>query len=84
MTCRECAICGTSWHLNVHHVTFRSHSGDDLPANLVCLCAGHHALIHRRHSVTWLSLRRYIEEERPDTLAYLQQKVGDVDSFFRV
>jgi hypothetical protein len=50
----------------------------------VALCAGHHQLIHARHAVTWLSLRRYIEDERPDTLAYIEQKVGNVDSFFRV
>lgn len=79
-----CAICGTTWHLDLHHVVYRSHSGDDVEANLAVLCAGHHRLIHARHETTWLSLRRYIEAERPDTLAYIEQKVGSIEAFFRV
>ena len=79
-----CCICGTTWHLHLHHIVYRSHSGDDVEANLASLCLGHHQLIHRRHETTWLSLRRYIESERPDTLAYIARKVGNVDAFFHV
>ncbi len=34
--------------LHVHHVQFRSHGGDDAPANLVSLCAAHH--LHGIHA----------------------------------
>lgn len=79
-----CCVCGTTYHLHLHHVVYRSHSGDDVEANCVSVCYGHHQLLHKRHSTTWASLRRYIEQERPDVLAYIAEKVGNVEAFFRV
>ncbi|OLC53413.1 MAG: hypothetical protein AUH92_06110 [Acidobacteria bacterium 13_1_40CM_4_69_4] len=41
--------CTSRGHLNVHHVVFRSHQGDDEEDNLVTLCIGHHqAGVHGR------------------------------------
>ena len=35
----RCQSCGSMQHLQVHHVTFRSQSGDDVERNLITLCA---------------------------------------------
>jgi HNH endonuclease len=45
----QCAFPGCTMRktLDVHHISFRSHGGSDEPANLVCLCRSHHALVHR-------------------------------------
>jgi len=42
----RCQICGTMRHLQVHHLKFRSHSGEDLEENLITLCADCHARVH--------------------------------------
>ena len=42
----RCQICGSMQHLQVHHLKFRSHSGDDLEENLFTLCADCHARVH--------------------------------------
>jgi hypothetical protein len=38
--------CRNSEHLEVHHLRYRSHGGDNHPGNLAVLCAGHHAALH--------------------------------------
>jgi len=42
----RCQICGSMQHLQVHHLKFRSHSGEDLEENLITLCADCHARVH--------------------------------------
>jgi hypothetical protein len=42
----RCQSCGTMSNLEVHHIQFRSHSGDDSEENLITLCSACHALIH--------------------------------------
>jgi 5-methylcytosine-specific restriction endonuclease McrA len=46
----RCQICGSMRNLQVHHMKFRSQSGDDSEANLITLCAGCHTRLH--HSET--------------------------------
>jgi 5-methylcytosine-specific restriction endonuclease McrA len=43
----RCQSCGTMSNLEVHHKTFRSHSGDDSEENLITICAVCHAVAHR-------------------------------------
>jgi 5-methylcytosine-specific restriction endonuclease McrA len=43
----RCQSCGTMSNLEVHHLEFRSHSGDDSEENLITVCANCHALFHR-------------------------------------
>ena len=43
----RCQSCGSMQHLQVHHVTFRSQSGDDVERNLITLCAECHENVHR-------------------------------------
>ena len=43
----RCQSCGAMSNLEVHHQRFRSHSGQDTEENLITLCSGCHAYIHR-------------------------------------
>jgi 5-methylcytosine-specific restriction endonuclease McrA len=42
----RCQFCGTTSNLEVHHQEFRSHSGNDVEANLITLCSACHAAAH--------------------------------------
>jgi 5-methylcytosine-specific restriction endonuclease McrA len=42
----RCQFCGSMMNLEVHHQTFRSHSGDDNEDNLITLCMNCHSSIH--------------------------------------
>ncbi len=44
----RCQSCGTMSNLEVHHMKFRSRSGEDSEENLITLCAACHASVHRR------------------------------------
>lgn len=37
-----CIVCGAVSNIEHHHVTRRSHGGDDSTDNMVCLCHKHH------------------------------------------
>ena len=43
----RCQVCGTMSHLEVHHIEFRSHYGDDSELNLITLCTLCHVQAHR-------------------------------------
>ena len=43
----RCQSCGTMSNLEAHHKAFRSQSGHDSEENLITLCAGCHAAIHK-------------------------------------
>jgi 5-methylcytosine-specific restriction endonuclease McrA len=42
----RCQGCGALSHLEVHHRTLRSQTGDDAEENLITLCSGCHASVH--------------------------------------
>ena len=42
----RCQVCGTMEQLQVHHLQFRSRSGDDDEPNLITLCEGCHGQAH--------------------------------------
>jgi 5-methylcytosine-specific restriction endonuclease McrA len=44
----RCQSCGIGSELQIHHIEFRSHSGDDSEKNLVTLCAACHRKLHCR------------------------------------
>ncbi len=44
----RCQWCGAMSNLEVHHMEFRSHSGEDSEENLITLCTACHASVHRR------------------------------------
>jgi ATP-dependent DNA helicase RecQ len=42
----RCQSCGAISNLEVHHMQFRSHSGDDSELNLITLCVACHSQAH--------------------------------------
>jgi 5-methylcytosine-specific restriction endonuclease McrA len=44
----RCQLCGSMQKLEVHHVMFRSHGGDDSDENLITLCVACHLRSHHR------------------------------------
>lgn len=72
---RECAICGDTHGLQVHHIVLRSQGGDDVDANFCALCLTCHDNIHANKHFSWMALKAYVLFERPDTLLYIQAKL---------
>ncbi len=68
-------MCGETDDLHIHHIVYRSHSGDDIEANCCCLCVDCHTKIHARNHETWAELATYVETERPDVIVYLTDKL---------
>ena len=61
--------CGNSFdtpagmpYVEVHHLELFSHGGEDTPANMVCLCAHHHAMIHYADVQTCTRMTRELRE----------------------
>lgn len=46
----RCQACGAMQRLQVHHLQFRSRSGDDLDMNLITLCGDCH---RQAHGLMW-------------------------------
>lgn len=66
---------------SVHHVLPRSQGGDDVDANMVCLCGsgttGHHGKVEANDTATLVLLGEHLLLERPDTVAYIKTKLGE-------
>ena len=45
----RCQVCGSLRNLEVHHLQFRSQSGDDDEANLITVCTRCHSQFHYAH-----------------------------------
>lgn len=75
----RCVLCGNRGSL--HHVLPRSARGDDLYENLVGLCGdgttGEHGLVEAGDPVTCEKLGAYLEAERPDTIFYILDRLGE-------
>lgn len=73
---RECALCGETWPLSLHHISNKPR--DDFEANLVMLCGdgttGCHGKIEAHDHETRAKLALYIREWRLDTCAWLDWK----------
>ena len=42
----QCAVCGSTRYLQIHHYIHRGQGGNDSPHNLITLCSDCHALAH--------------------------------------
>lgn len=77
---KECAICGLTYPLSLHHV--HKHPRDDVRGNLVMLCgdgtSGCHGLIEAHDKETMRRLGEHIMRSRPDTIVYLNEKLGTI------
>jgi len=74
---KECCLCEANYNLELHHVYPRGQGGDDLRANLVWLCREEHWHVTRNDAATLQRLGAHISRQRPDTIAYLNSKLGD-------
>lgn len=75
---RECAICGATDRLSLHHIL--KHPRDDVRQNLVMLCGdgvrGCHGMIEAHHGSTERKLGGYLLTVRPDVIWYLRETLG--------
>ena len=74
---KECALTGHTQSLELHHVLPRSQGGDDVRANLVFLHRDIHWRITLNDPDTRRQLGEHIRDHRPDTIEYLNWKLGD-------
>lgn len=79
---RECALCGSRGRLSLHHI--HRHPRDDVRANLIMLCgsgtSGCHGQITAERIPARADLGAYILANRPDTMAYLNGKLGRAEA----
>ena len=73
---RECALCGATEPLSLHHIANKPR--DDVEANLVMVCGsgttGCHGLIEARDPLVRWSLALHVHDSRPDTTGYLAER----------
>lgn len=75
----ECEITGATSGLHLHHVIFRSHGGDDLRCNIICMAEAVHSPYHRGNPRVQTMVARYVDEHRPDVACYIAEKLGGAD-----
>lgn len=71
-----CEMTGIVYNLHLHHVIFKSHGGDDLRENIICITEAIHGLYHRGDHHTRLRVAQYIDQHRPDIGSYIAEKLG--------
>lgn len=72
----ECELTGETQSLHLHHVIFRSHCGDDLRQNIVCMARWKHDLYHAGDPQTMFELAVLVEHVRSDVAGYISEKLG--------
>ena len=75
----QCIICGDTWHVEVHHVKFRSAYASDTIDNLVCICKKCHDIYcHGVKEKGWqASLREYLDSKKCRDFNALHKKQID-------
>lgn len=76
----ECEVTGETRNLHLHHVYFKSHGGDDMRSNIVCLEGRFHERYHRGDAEAVNEFGRYVAACRPDVMRYLQDKLGSASA----
>ena len=56
-----CIFCGKTIQ-DIHHIIYRSHSGANIPENLIGLCRKHHTMVHSDEKHYVPVLMKYQEE----------------------
>lgn len=74
---KECALTGVTTNLELHHVLSRGQGGDDVRANLVFLVRDVHLRVTANDPVVLRWLGEHIRDHRPDTIEYLNWKLGE-------
>lgn len=75
-----CEITGVTSGLHLHHVIYKSHSGDDLAVNIICISDALHTRYHAGDAVAKRMVAEYIDTFRPDVACYIAEKLGSADA----
>lgn len=78
----ECELTGVVAGLHLHHVVFKSHGGDDVRPNIVCMVGWLHDRYHAGDPVVMERLAIHIKTVRVDTAAYIAKKTGALDAWY--
>lgn len=71
-----CELSGETYNLHLHHVIYKSHQGDDLRANILCMHEPLHTRYHAGDPEVKAMVGEFIDTERPDTACYIAEKLG--------
>jgi hypothetical protein len=77
----ECEITGETYDLHLHHVIFKSHGGDDLRGNIICISGDLHDQYHRGRSDARRRIADHVAAHRPDVVGYITLKLGSSDAY---
>lgn len=72
----ECSLTGVTINLHLHHVIFKSHGGDDLRENIICMADWLHERYHKGDPLVKRMLADHVEHFRSDVAAYISEKLG--------
>lgn len=75
----EYDACEISWEtrdLALHHVIYKSHVGDDVRDNIVCLVERLHVGVHAGLPSAKRLLAQHIRDNRQDVAEYIARKLG--------
>lgn len=72
-----CEVTGETGDLHLHHVIFRSHGGDDIRANIVCMTRELHDRYHQHDPEALRQVALHVNNWRHDTMLYLYSKLGE-------
>lgn len=76
----ECEVTGETFNLHLHHVIYKSHGGDDVRGNIICLAESVHTAYHAGNYEAKLLIGTHIDTKRPDVARYLHDKLGGADA----
>lgn len=71
----QCFICGSTRELNVHHLSYERLGAENIETDMVTLCHGCHATLHRIKDQTKEELQRAIETGLEVRWEFLKQKL---------
>lgn len=75
-----CEITGVTSGLHLHHVIYKSHSGDDLVANIICMSDTLHTRYHAGDPVARRLVAEHVDTLRPDVACYIAEKLGSAEA----
>lgn len=76
----ECEITGLTYGLHLHHVIYKSHGGDDVRANIICMHDELHADYHQGNLYARSVVAAHVDDNRPDVACYIAEKLGSADA----
>lgn len=75
-----CEITGETFGLHLHHVVLKSHRGDDLRGNIICVSDKLHVRYHAADPVARRLVAEHVDTHRPDVACYIAEKLGSAEA----